>query len=254
MVPIGTPMSRVIFRLVGWGLLLGFFAALGTWLSSGDGLNWFTTASVVGFFTFLRGSLRRTVMPSPVQDWLKGFEKVFMGIRELIGEFNEEVVFRIAWAVVFGILIATLEQGVVVNIFFQQVDMQEGMKGLLSLPIVLVPTYFVVGLLTMGQEHVTPSWLRNISEGLREGSRIPKIEITGTPQVLVSALARGISSTLTRGLAMVVFPVIFGSWQGGLTVVLGGLLIVYAWDGIVAWHRKHRENPSPDQQPAPDTE
>ena len=236
--PIGSPIHRAIFRFGGAILAVGFLVSLGMWLSSGNGLNWFTTASIVALFTFMRGTLRRTVMPSAVADWLKGFDSVFVGIRELVGNFSEEFVFRTAWAVIFGIVIATLEQGFVLNLLLQHTDIPDAMKGLLSLPLVLIPAYFVVGLLTMGQTHIAPSWLTHIVEGLREGFKIPRFELLGVIGVLASAIVRGLAGVLARGLAIVIFPVIFGNLAGGLTVGLLALLVIYTWDGIVAWHRR----------------
>lgn len=244
-------LGGVFFRLIGGLLAGGFAVCLMIWLDSGGGLSWFTTALVVGFSTFLRTRVRGLATPPRVSSWLQGLDKVFEGVRERFGEFSQEFFFRIAWAVLFGISIATLEQSIVVNVLLQGAAMPAGLKGLLSLPIVLIPTYFVLGLITMGQEHVTPSWLRLISEGLREWLHIPELDLTDHPKlkVLANAAVRGVSSTMVRGVAMVVFPVIFSSWPGYVTVGLAVLLPIYFWEHIVAWREKRRARLANDSDP-----
>lgn len=249
-------LSRVIFRLIGGLLAGGFVACLGIWVNSGGGLSWFTTAVVVGISTLLRTRAQGIATPPRVSSWLQGLDKVFEGVRERFGEFSQELFFRITWAVLFGITIATLEQSVVVNVFFQGATMPAGLKGLLSLPIVLIPTYFVLGLFTMGQERVTPSWLRLVREGLREWLHIPEVDFTDHPKlkVLANAALRGVSSTMVRGLAMVVFPVIFDSWPGWVTVALAVLLPIYFWEHIAAWREKRRTRLAETSQAADDDE
>lgn len=247
-------LGGVFFRLLGAVLVMGLLASAAYWLNSGGGLNWFTTVLVVGLSTFWRTRVRGMAPPARVSNWLKGLDKVFEGLQERFGQFNREFFFCVAWGVVFGITIATLEQSLVVNILLQGAVMPAGLKGLLSLPIVLIPTYFVLGLFTMRQEHVTPPWLRLVQEGLREWLHIPRVDFTDHPKlkVLANASLRGVSSTMFRGLAMVVIPVIFSDWPGYLTVILAGIVPIYFYEHIIAWREKRRARLANDSDPAID--
>jgi hypothetical protein len=221
-------------------LVVGGTALVLVGLSVTSVLDWVTTAAILTATVYFSGMLRGTRV-EPDADTSGRFAEVFGLLRRnpWTGWATKGETLRLVMAAGFGALIATLEQGIAA-VLFGNSGWPSWLTGTISLSIVLLPTYFLIGLARLRARYQSSEWLGSLRAAVERLLNVETVQMRPWLQVLVAAALKTFASVTLRAIAVVILPPIFGNWYFVGGFVAFTVALIAAWPRIGDWLRTRR--------------
>lgn len=230
-------LSQRYERLIIVGLPLAAFVFLVLALRSGPFFEFVVTATVMSILAFFGGVLRGTPADG-VTPFNPNLTSRFGLLRDAIAAhpiwrvFVSSLALRVGSATVFGILIATLIQGVHAALF-EESGMPYLVSGVLSQAIVLLLTYWLLGYLRSLRHYVQSPWIADINAGIEHALGRGLRDLPTWQRTLVMAVLSTLGAVVARVVTLLLLPVLFSNWFFVGFLVCTVLALAYAGDVLV---------------------
>lgn len=215
-------------RLVIAVLVVGAFVSLGMWASSTNVFTWLATAVAAGVALTISGTLRNASLKNLEAS---RFSSVINVIREhpLLNRLVTDRAARAVVAIGFGVLVASLES-VVASTLLAGLTWPDLAKGLLSISIVLLPTWTAVGMLVAPNPK---SWGARMIRELTSATGLGKLgDANRFLRALGVALLRTSGTVIGRTALVLVLPMIFESIWATIFLAITAVTLITAGDFI----------------------
>lgn len=216
-------------RLVLILLVVGAFVLLGLWLRSGSLLDWFTTVAVTTATAFFGNALRGTPLDArrPPSDSSRFGPLIdALAAHPLLKYLTTNLALRVIASIAFAVAVATFEQGVT-SLLFGASELPPIVKGIFGLALVLLPTYFLLGLVRIRRDYQQSPWIAQVLQALAHAVGLRVVELTPMRRVVVWSLLTTLGAVIMRVVAVLLFPSIFGNYYalGFFALILIALLL-----------------------------
>ncbi|MDQ4214067.1 hypothetical protein [Microbacterium capsulatum] len=229
--------SEAFGRVLVASLPVGAMIALGAMLIEGSLLTWFSTMIVMTAQALLGSPFRGVQIMRRVQELeanpsrfgeLLDALSAFLASYPILRLMNANFLFLLARAVLFGIVIATFEQGVSGVLFgpsglFGSSGLSPLITGLVTLPLVLFPTYLTLNYL---REKRTSSASPEVAVLWAAIEKARGASLTPGKRAALAAFVSVSGAVIIRATAIAIFPFIFASLPGKIFLVLIALWFV----------------------------
>jgi hypothetical protein len=192
---------------------VAIFVLLGLWLRTDSLLAWFSTALIVALVSLIHSTTLATNFnrqPSNLESFRARFESLVQAVNEVpaLRPFTTSLAVKIFVAIVFGFVVASIEQLVVVKAL-DSFGVPTEIVGVLSLALVLFPIYATTGYLQLKNGRTAATWLQRLEDAVADLFGVDRRRLGAVPYALGAAAFRTAASVLLRSLALLILPQVF---------------------------------------------
>lgn len=234
-------LSQRYERLIIVGLPLAAFVFLVLALKSGPFFEFVVTATVMSILA-LFGSVLRGTPADGVTPFNPKLTSRFGLLRDAIAAhpiwrlFVSSLALRVGSATAFGILVATLIQGVHAALFGES-GMPYLVSGVLSQAIVLLLTYWLLGYLRSLRHYVQSPWIADINAGIEQALGRGLRDLPTWKRTLAMAVLATLGAVVARVITLLSLPMLFSNWFFVGFFVCIVLSLAYGGDVLLPWVR-----------------